>query len=212
MKKIVFKNILSIVFVFFLFVGLIGMFSSYENQFKELSFFNLVATFGLVFLSFRKEINLFSKVFGIIFLIGFLSELIGVHSGLIFGNYYYQNNLGFKLFEVPIVIGINWAILSIGAWNLSDFFSQNKLNRIIIGSILMVIFDFIMEPAAIHLNFWQWKSVHVPLLNYFSWFAVSLPAIYICSLSKLKSSGITKTVFVAQFLFFFILSIKFLWF
>jgi putative membrane protein len=37
--------------------------------------------------------------------------MLGVHTGILFGNYKYGNALGLKLNDVPILIGINWFIV-----------------------------------------------------------------------------------------------------
>jgi putative membrane protein len=203
------NKILAIIFVFFLLVGLIGMFTSFENTFKELSFFNLVFTFLLVLLSLKLEINNFIKPFLIVFAIGFIAEQIGVHTGLIFGDYSYGKSLGFRVFQVPLIIGVNWAILSFGAWHLSEYFTINKRYRFLIGGGLMVLFDLVMEPTAIALNYWNWALVEIPLYNYISWFGIGFIAMFIYSKFPTKTSGITKIVFISQFIFFIILSLKF---
>ena len=204
------NKILTITFVFFLLVGLIGMFTSFENTFKELSFFNLVFTFLLVLISLKSEINQFIKSFFIVFAIGFIAEQIGVHSGLIFGDYSYGNSLGFRVFQVPLIIGVNWAVLSFGAWHLSEYFTRNTRNRLMIGGGLMVLFDLVMEPTAIALNYWNWTSGEIPLYNYISWFGIGLLAMFVYSKFPTKTSGITKVVFISQFIFFIILTLKFI--
>jgi putative membrane protein len=191
---------------------LVGLFTSKEQIFRELSFFNLIFTFSLVLVSFRKDMSKFLKIFILIFILGYLSELIGVHTGYVFGNYSYGDHLGIKLLHVPLVIGINWAVLSIGAWSWSSVFTENKTYRIFIGGLLMLIFDLVMEPTAINLQYWKWDAGIIPLYNYISWFLISIPALYICSKLKLSNTGITKTVFVSQFIFFVVLSIKVIWF
>ena len=59
-------------------------------------------------------------VFLIAFAIGFSAELIGVHSGMLFGNYSYGNNLGLKLAEVPLIIGINWGVLAVTSASITE--------------------------------------------------------------------------------------------
>ena len=61
------------------------------------------------------KLNNMNQIFSLllIFLIGMFSEFIGVNYGVIFGEYIYGNNLGFKLFGVPFLIGLNWVILTV---------------------------------------------------------------------------------------------------
>lgn len=42
--------------------------------------------------------------------VGFAVEALGVTTGVIFGAYHYTDRMGPRLHEVPLVIGINWAI------------------------------------------------------------------------------------------------------
>ena len=75
-----------------------------------------------------------------------VSEIIGVNSGLLFGSYYYGENLGISVFGVPLVIGLNWVVLTISCGNVSYYiFSKNKIFSILLGSFLMLFLDVIME-------------------------------------------------------------------
>ena len=60
------------------------------------------------------------------FLITYLTEVIGVKTGLIFGEYSYGNVLGIKLFDVPIIIGLNWVFVILGLINLFQKFKTNN--------------------------------------------------------------------------------------
>ena len=62
----------------------------------------------------------------LIFFIGMVTEILGVNYGLIFGDYQYGNNLGFKLFGVPFLIGVNWIILTAISGNIATFLLQSK--------------------------------------------------------------------------------------
>jgi len=205
------NKIVGLISLFFLTIGLIGFFSPMEPLFRQLSIYNLLLTFILVTISFTNNLSVFIKLFLIVFGIGFIAELIGVHTGLLFGNYSYSQNLGLSFQKVPLIIGVNWAILSLGAWNLCRTISKKIIINILIASLLMVVFDIALEPAAINLHYWSWKSGEIPLFNYISWFLISIPAIYTWSLFKIESTGISKTIFISQFLFFIILTIKTTW-
>lgn len=206
------NSVLSSVLVLFLSVGLVGFFTPFDEIFKSLSVYNLLLTLILVFISFKNNLSAFIIPFLLIFILGFISEVAGVNTGLVFGNYKYSQNLGFSVLNVPLIIGVNWAILAMGAWHLSKSLISNKISQIIFGATLMVFFDFIMEPVAISLDFWTWKSSEIPIYNYVSWFFISLITMYICGVFQKEKHGIVKLVFVAQLIFFFILNIKFSWF
>ncbi len=144
-----------------------------------------------------------------IFVITIIVEGIGVNTSLIFGNYFYSNILGFKLFGVPLVIGLNWTIVLLGLFTLTDnsFKGNIFLNSFMIG-ILAVLFDYILEPVAIKLNYWHWDANVVPLKNYISWFIISFVFGFIGF--KLKSkykNGLLIHYIFAQFLFLTMLNL-----
>ena len=125
-----------------------------------------------------------------IFLIGMITESLGVNYGLIFGDYEYGNNLGFKLFGVPYLIGVNWIILTVISGNIASFITKNRsiVLTIIIGALLMLAMDFVMEPIAPKLDMWRFKNLIVPSSNYVGWLFVGLftQAIYNLYLQKRK--------------------------
>jgi len=209
MKKISLNKLLTGILIFFLSIGLIGFFTPYSEWFKSLSFQNLLLTFLLVTISFRSILKKYTLTLILIFSLGYLCEVIGVNKGWIFGNYTYSENLGLSVLNVPIIIGINWAILTMGAWQIIKYIKVNKYLQIILGASLMVLFDFIMEPVAVELNFWSWENGIIPLYNYISWFGISIITMYFCFTFLNTNKGIVKQVFVAQLIFFLILNIKY---
>ena len=97
-KSGLFKWIIS---VFYL-VGIIGMsIPSIRPFFQALTPFHLLLSLGILLL-FHADWNKSFMVFSIMaFVIGFGSEVMGVHTGFPFGNYEYGDVLGIKVFEVP---------------------------------------------------------------------------------------------------------------
>lgn len=110
----------------------------------------------------------------------FVAEIIGVTTGLLFGNYYYTTTLGYQLFGVPIVILAAWNVLLISAQQLSAKVLRNtkitlpKPSIILVTSLSMVLVDLLVEPVALREGWWVWKGLtHAPLSNYLSWFIVA---------------------------------------
>jgi putative membrane protein len=162
------------IIVIFYSVGMIGThIPNYRNSFFELSYFNLLLSFGILLAS---RVNMNKKFIGFLifsFLIGMTVEWIGVHTGLLFGNYKYGENLGLKLFEVPLVIGLNWSMLTVITASFVDRIKSTMIIKIVSSAALMTLFDVLMEPVAITSDFWHWKG-DIPLYNYVCWFIVSL--------------------------------------
>ena len=146
----------------------------------------------------------------LIFWTGILVEFLGVNYGLLFGEYSYGKNLGPKLFEVPILIGMNWVILTVISGSISNYISKGgKILSILIGSILMLFIDFFIEPVAPILDFWEFKNSIVPLSNYTGWlitgFVTQLLYQY---LFKEKELRFSLNLYLAIFVFFLFLNFK----
>ncbi|MGE5812414.1 MAG: carotenoid biosynthesis protein [Ignavibacteria bacterium] len=144
----------------------------------------------------------------LILVLTLLLEVIGVKTGIIFGNYFYKNLLGIKIFGVPLIIGINWMMVVYGLFSFTQsFFKVNKIAQSLVVGFFAVLFDFALEPVAVELNYWEWNSASVPLSNYISWFTISFFfAIAGFTLKAMKGSTLVIHYFFAQFLFFAILN------
>lgn len=158
------------------FVGIIGLQSSYASYFERLTPLNLLIAFLLVYY-FHEGSRLRQCYFFILaFLVGLGVEIIGVQTGFPFGSYYYTDLLGPAVFGVPLMIGINWFILSYGLIALiNKLLPQGQLLlKSIIGAFLMTLIDVFIEPFAIHHGLWVWADTEVPFANYVAWFLISL--------------------------------------
>ncbi|MFN2260657.1 MAG: carotenoid biosynthesis protein [Psychroflexus sp.] len=183
--------------------GIIGISLGYLDWFSEKTSLNLlIISLALIFcfdlFSFKKSI-----IFVIIASLGFLVEVLGVNYGWFFGNYTYLENLGIKLFGVPILIGINWAILSFVSAQISQILKVHWVLKVIVGAILMLILDILMEFNAPRFGFWEFQNNEVPFSNYLAWFSFALLFNAIIQLSKLSGNlTISWHIYSVQFLFF----------
>lgn len=117
----------------------------------------------------------------------FFVEAAGVNTGKIFGTYVYGRTLGPALLNTPLIIGLNWFLLiyctNVISRQLWDRMPVNAGEReprltkslfiIITGSLLMVLYDIILEPAAVRLDMWSWECGIIPLRNFLAWFLLS---------------------------------------
>ncbi|MEE4286708.1 MAG: carotenoid biosynthesis protein [Mariniphaga sp.] len=150
-------------------------------------------------------------VFGIIFIFSFLVEAIGVKTGLIFGEYIYGNGLGLKLFETPLMIGLNWLMLIYCTQIIAERISEDQTIRLFFAPFLMVIYDLVLEQAAPLLGMWSWAGGKIPVQNYVAWYLLAF--LFHLLLQKTKtefSNKLAIPVFVIQFLFFVVLVLYFL--
>ena len=164
------------VFIIWLFhlCGMVGI--SYGNKEFFLAFtpINLFISFVLLFVNQKQLESKELKSAFLIFFIGMMSEILGVNYGLIFGDYVYLDNLGVKILGVPVLIGVNWIILTYITGSLSSFIFKNKYVSILMGAILMIALDLLIEPVAPLLGFWIFDLPEVPLQNYVGWFVIGL--------------------------------------
>lgn len=189
-------------------VGIIGfIIPNFKEIFLYLTPFNLLLTFILIYWGGNYNNKSFIRASSLIFLLGFGIEVLGVKTGIIFGEYSYGEPLGVQLYGVPLIIGVNWFILTYASNAVASYLSNNIWWRVIIGSLLMVGIDFLIEPVAITSDFWTWESGFVPIQNYIMWFIVSLLAQFLLEFNlKTKHLKIGLTVFAVQVLFFLVLN------
>jgi putative membrane protein len=140
--------------------------------------------------------------------VGIAVELIGTKTGLLFGDYSYGKNLGIKISGVPIVIGINWAILIISSASITNRLHVSVLLKIILSAFLMTFLDVLMEPVAIESDFWNWTNNSIPFYNYLCWFFISLLLNYLYfTFNLVKSNKVYDALFIIMLVFFSLLNI-----
>jgi len=138
----------------------------------------------------------------------FSLEAIGVNTGVIFGYYYYGKTLGIRIFNVPLIIGFNWVLVILGAVSIAQVFFKNFIISSFFAALLAVIFDLVLEPVAIKLNYWTWQNNIIPVQNYLTWFIIAFISTIIFYKLRVKiSSSIFIHYFFVQLIFFIILLI-----
>lgn len=152
----------------------------------------------------------------IVFSVSILIEYIGVRTGVIFGTYQYGSILKPTIGSVPVVIGFAWLNMILSSMAVAERFlpRSDKIPltvKALVVSLLMVIFDFIMEPAAVELGYWSWEGGTIPFQNYLAWFLVSFIFMVLAYLLKLFKKGvpvITQHAYYAQLIYFILVNIK----
>lgn len=142
-------------------------------------------------------------VFTFIALIGYLAELIGVHTGLMFGSYYYGKSLGPHVAGVPPVIALNWALLICAGLPVLAPVSANPWLRSFSSAILITLTDVLIEQVAGTLDYWHFEGGVAGLENYAGWFVLVfvLSLLFHDTLSK-GSRRIALTILGLQALHF----------
>ncbi len=140
----------------------------------------------------------------LIYILSMTAEIIGVNTGIIFGSYTYENSiLGPGLLNTPLIIGINWFILIYCTFIFINKFKFALIIRILMGGILLLIFDILLEPVSGKMLMWSWLSADVPLLNYATWFMMGCVFISLMYLGKINIQNVISThLLLVQYLFF----------
>ncbi|MFN8255984.1 MAG: carotenoid biosynthesis protein [Bacteroidales bacterium] len=199
------KKEISVFFVIFYLVGIIGLSLSFSFPlFLELIPFALLLSFlGLILFHPSKKDKKSILVFIGIFITGFIIEAIGVNSGLIFGHYEYGKSLGFKLFSTPVIIGLNWLFLVYTTSSVLEKFKIHNLLKVILASLLMVVYDIVLEQVAPKIDMWYWKNDLIPIQNYLAWFGIAVFFHSVIKVSKIKTeNALAHILLICQFLFF----------
>jgi bisanhydrobacterioruberin hydratase len=204
------KKVIIILIILHL-VGILGFtFFNFDGFFYRLTPFNLIVSlfFALCFHPNCHQKSIFFFVFT--FLWGFFIELIGVNTGLIFGQYEYDFALGFEIFNTPPVIGINWVLTSYClAVSINHLLGERKnwILKALIAALGMVVLDFFIEPVATKTGMWHWENNIIPFKNYVGWFFTALPIqlLFFKLMSDVKNK-IAVVLLILMFLFFFVLN------
>ena len=195
--------ILQVILVVIYTVGIIGLFQpKWRETFLPTSGIVLYLSTIIMALSSNNKSN-FLAFMAIAFIIGFGTEAIGVNTGYLFGNYNYVSNLGPKLLNVSIVIGLLWGVLALGAASIVDRIVIFNKAKVFFGALLMLVVDIIMEPVAIASEFWSWNGGDIPLYNYVCWFLIALLLQLILRKLKLNEKNKVYDTLVILIIVFF---------
>jgi bisanhydrobacterioruberin hydratase len=218
------QQIATAIAVLFHCIGLAGILFYDAALFASLTPMNLLLSAGLLIYTQKEKNSRFFLFVTVCYVVGYLVEYLGVNHQLLFGEYRYLPAMGWQWKSVPLVIGVNWFIMMYCCgvtiqhflnfmWNkLKDEDEPRRANVgffaiIIDGALLATFFDWIMEPIAVKLGYWQWLGDgSIPLFNYACWFVISaLLMLLFRLLSFPKQNQFAVNLLLIQFMFFLIL-------
>lgn len=170
---------------------------------EDLIWVTLLLTLVVTMAFHRKWNRGFILAFVLTGLSGFLLEVIGVRTGLIFGNYRYGDTLGYKVWETPLMMMVTWAGTLYITRNTAEKIAKDPLLISILASLLMVLLDFFIEPFAIRHGMWTWSGHVVPMQNYIGWFVsgIFIQYVYIRAV-KIPENKLALPVYLIQLAFF----------
>lgn len=224
MKNISKYQLATAIAILFHLIGLVGFLFFDSNAFNATTPLNLLLMCGLLFYTQQQKNTAFYIFFAICVVVGIGVEIIGTSTGLLFGNYSYGSVLGPGIKDVPFIIGVNWFIIMYCCGVTINLFLKKLTSKlaeqtgkpsqvikvmsvVIDGATLAVFFDWLMEPVAVKLGYWQWLgNGEIPLLNYLCWFVVSVILLFIFEkLSFPKQNKFAVNLLLIQAMFFLLL-------
>jgi len=208
-------------------IGFLGINSNYRLFFLSLSSINLLISAFIIFFNEKIPYRLYLSLYFIFYGV----EWLGVYSGWPFGTYFYADTLGVKIFQIPLIIGVNWLLLLhasqetitkfLESFSLKIFKEINKsqISKNTISGIpqailkaslvaaLMLLIDYLIEPHAAELDYWHWFNDTIPLSNYLAWLIISFFCSLILSFAKSPRSSfsVTFSYLLVLIMFFYFL-------
>ena len=135
-----------------------------------------IVSFSLIFLRAVYQRNR-QTIFELLsaFAFGLLLEIANIY---LTHSYYYSDQFLFRIFDVPIAIGMGWAVIIYSAMLLSDQYRISWQTKPVFDAFTALVLDLSMDAIAIRLGFWYWgipfnqEWYGVPFANLFGWIAV----------------------------------------
>ncbi len=195
------RNAITLLAIVYL-VGILGFILAPEI-FEHLTPVNLITAALVVFMFHKNWSGKFIAFAITAALCGFWVEWAGVNTGVIFGEYAYGGGLGWKLFEIPPLIGLNWLLLLYCCGTIADFVKVPWWAQAAIGAGLMILLDYFIEPFAIQYDLWDWAGGTIPLQNFVSWYIVSLLLLLPFHYFRLaERNRVAVALYILQLIFF----------
>lgn len=195
-------------FIIFFAVGIIGLLFPFSYPlFIQLTPLALVLSFLALLVFHRSQLHLRTfAFFALVYFSSFAIEAMGVHTGNIFGEYYYGSGLGMKLWDTPLIIGLNWVFMVYSTAVITDLVRGSNALKVVGGATLMLAYDLVLEQVAPVMDMWSWKDDEVPLQNYLAWFIMAIVYHLILRLLNIQLQNRMATfLFIIQLAFFVIL-------
>jgi putative membrane protein len=208
LKRIKKEKITAFFLIIFYLVGVAGMTIPASSAFfVKLIPYALVLNMVLLAIYHHSKFSIRHLIlFIVIYILSLVIEIAGVQTGIIFGSYSYGSGLGIKLFDTPLLIGLNWVFLIYASSALVQKWKLPRIQRIVTASLIMVAYDIVLEQIAPKIDMWSWEGNRVPFQNYIAWFVISLIFHSLSEILKISNKNkLAGPVLTIQFTFFLLL-------
>lgn len=143
---------------------------------------------------------------GVTYFATFFIEVMGVATGKIFGAYTYGATMWVQWLEVPLVIALNWTLLILAMNQLASRWGKSStLLTALLTGVLIMAYDYCIEPIAIALDYWSWEAIEIPLQNYLAWGIIAASFSWTLNYFQIRYQHPLLMVYAAAQLLFFLL-------
>lgn len=191
--------------IWFYIIAFLGTIFPFSNKFfVTLIPWAILFNLAIVMAFHMPEFNFKSKmVFATVAIAGFAIETIGIKTGNIIGENAFNGSLGVKLFNTPLILGVNWLFLIYCSAAITSLMRMSAIKKILLSSLIILAYSIILEQVAGSLGMWHWKAGSAPVYTYAIWFAIAFVFHSFIKLMKVKIwNRLAFTVFIAQVFFF----------
>lgn len=114
-------------------------------------------------------------------------ESIGLLTGFPYGQFFYYDLLGSRVFGVtPWTVFFAWTPLILATLAVANRYFESRLLRIAAMAILLTAIDLVLDPGAVYLKFWEFadKGIYynVPWTNFAGWLFSGTIGAIICEI------------------------------
>lgn len=111
---------------------------------------------------------------GVLGLYALAIEASAIITGFPYGHFGYSDLLGYRIFGlVPWTVAFAWTPLILGAYSVAANLFENVWLRVIATTLIITLFDIVLDPGAVLLGFWQYDGggwfYGVPMSNFAGW-------------------------------------------
>jgi bisanhydrobacterioruberin hydratase len=143
----------------------------------------------------------------ILSLYAFTIETFAISTGFPYSSFHYTDQIGYKIAGyTPYTLPFAYVPIFIGSIYLASTISRNIYKYFIITTLLVLLVDLMLDPAAVALKFWVYHSpgifYSIPLMNFLGWILTGFLAVLITypllrkDLFQSKPSGLVSSLFL----------------
>lgn len=151
--------------------------------------------------------------FLITFLFALLVEQVGVQTGWPFGSYVYDQSLGLRILDVPVIVAFAWVMMAHPVLVASR--RVTKEWTFLYGGALLMAWDLFLDPQMVIAGRWTWDFTgshvpfqpEIPLSNAFGWLFAGMGLIAILNVTlprerrKVSADSRAVDIFLTWILF-----------